>query len=54
MKPLSGIRILDLSKVIAGPLCGQYLGELGAEVVKVERPGKGDDTRHWGPPWATN
>ncbi|MCH2395056.1 CaiB/BaiF CoA transferase family protein, partial [Oceanibaculum sp.] len=49
MKPLAGIRILDLSKVIAGPLCGQYLGDLGAEVVKVEPVGSGDDTRGWSP-----
>ncbi|MBI3648703.1 MAG: CoA transferase, partial [Actinobacteria bacterium] len=50
--PLSGLRILDLSRVLAGPLCTQILGDLGADVVKVERPGEGDDTRHWGPPFA--
>lgn len=49
--PLSGIRVLDLSRVLAGPVCCQLLAELGAEVVKVERPGRGDDTREWGPPY---
>lgn len=49
MHPLKGLRVLDLSKVLAGPLCGQYLGELGAEVIKVEPVGKGDDTRAWLP-----
>ncbi|HBZ93658.1 MAG TPA: CoA transferase, partial [Pseudomonas sp.] len=48
---LSHIRVLDLSRVLAGPWCGQILGDLGAEVIKVERPGAGDDTRHWGPPY---
>jgi len=51
MSALSHLRVLDLSRVLAGPWCGQILGDLGAEVIKVERPGSGDDTRHWGPPF---
>lgn len=48
---LAGLRVLDLSRVLAGPFCTQLLGDMGAEIIKVERPGSGDDTRQWGPPW---
>ena len=49
--PLTGIRVLDMSRILAGPWCGQTLADLGAEVIKIERPGSGDDTRSWGPPF---
>ncbi|MEM6531340.1 MAG: CoA transferase [Myxococcota bacterium] len=52
MGALSGVRVLDLSRILAGPTCAQLLGDLGADVIKVERPGRGDDTRSWGPPFA--
>ena len=48
---LQNIRVLDMSRVLAGPWAGQLLGDYGADVVKIERPGQGDDTRRWGPPW---
>jgi crotonobetainyl-CoA:carnitine CoA-transferase CaiB-like acyl-CoA transferase len=51
LKLLDGIRVLDLSRVLAGPWSGQLLADYGADVIKVERPGAGDDTRAWGPPW---
>src|SRR5215831_15466213 len=49
--PLAGFRVLELARVLAGPWAGQILGDLGADVIKVERAGAGDDTRGWGPPW---
>jgi crotonobetainyl-CoA:carnitine CoA-transferase CaiB-like acyl-CoA transferase len=51
MKPLEGIKVLELARILAGPWAGQTLADLGADVVKVERPGQGDDTRGWGPPF---
>ena len=51
-RALDGIRVLDLSRILAGPICTMMLGDLGAEVIKVERPGTGDDTRTWGPPFS--
>jgi crotonobetainyl-CoA:carnitine CoA-transferase CaiB-like acyl-CoA transferase len=50
-KPLHGVRVLELARILAGPWAGQILADLGAEVIKVERPGSGDDTRAWGPPF---
>ena len=50
--PLLGVRVVDLSRILAGPLCTMLLADLGADVVKIERPAEGDDTRHWGPPFA--
>uniref|UniRef100_A0A9L0TBR3 Succinyl-CoA:glutarate-CoA transferase n=1 Tax=Equus caballus TaxID=9796 RepID=A0A9L0TBR3_HORSE len=50
-KPLEGVKILDLTRVLAGPFATMNLGDLGAEIIKVERPGAGDDTRAWGPPF---
>lgn len=48
---LKGLKVLDMSRILAGPWVGQTLADLGAEVIKIERPGAGDDTRAWGPPF---
>src|SRR5215472_3819704 len=49
--PLAGVRVIDASRILAGPFCGMLLGDLGADVIKIERPGTGDETRAWGPPF---
>lgn len=54
MKPLSGLKVLELARILAGPWCGQMLADLGAQVIKIERPEIGDDTRTWGPPFVTD
>src|SRR5689334_6512673 len=53
-RPLAGLKVVELARILAGPWAGQLLADLGAEVVKVERPGGGDDTRAWGPPFAAD
>ena len=50
-QPLDGIRVIDLTRILSGPFCTMLLGDMGADVIKVERPGAGDDTRSWGPPF---
>lgn len=50
--PLHGVTVVDLSRILAGPYCTMMLGDMGAEIIKIEQPGSGDDTRTWGPPWA--
>lgn len=52
--PLDGVRVLDLSRILAGPTCTQLLGDYGADILKIERPGAGDDTRQWGPPYVAD
>ncbi len=51
-RPLMGIRVIDMTRILAGPFCTMNLGDMGAEIIKIEQPGKGDDTRAWGPPFA--
>jgi crotonobetainyl-CoA:carnitine CoA-transferase CaiB-like acyl-CoA transferase len=53
-QPLTGLKVLELARILAGPWAGQLLADLGAQVIKIERPGVGDDTRHWGPPFAAD
>ena len=52
--PLAGVKVLDMSRILAGPTCTQLLGDYGADVIKVEKPGSGEDTRNWGPPFMKN
>jgi hypothetical protein len=49
--PLSGIKVLDMGRVLAAPYCSMILGDMGAEIYKIEKPGEGDETRYWGPPF---
>jgi len=51
---LSGLRVIDFSRVLAGPYCTMLLADFGADVIKIENPNGGDDTRQWGPPWLEN